>query len=118
MGDRIRQLEEALENSHGSSHPHLRPDLLLIRSPLELYNDAQTGHSLTSPYFGNQGAITDEDQGLADDVAWTQYPQVKFHRIMALKFLNLRCFNSPTEGSRLISILMSFLPWLKDQRNW
>ena len=45
MGDRIRELETALEalqmRYEGTPHPLLRQELLQVKSSLELYGDAQ-----------------------------------------------------------------------------
>jgi len=43
MGDRIRQLEEALQSSCSDSHPLLASELLSIKSALTLYGETQTG---------------------------------------------------------------------------
>ncbi|TFY79464.1 hypothetical protein EWM64_g4544, partial [Hericium alpestre] len=43
MSDRIRQLEDAVQHSLGFSHPLLSPELLHVKSTLELYNGVVHG---------------------------------------------------------------------------
>ena len=78
MGDRIRHLEEALESLQrtSTSEPHalLRPELLLIKSSLELYGVAQTHHTTAPPgrgIFDSESTprtdSTSDDRPFADD---------------------------------------------------
>lgn len=81
MGERIRNLEEALESvqakSSSSMHPLLQPELLLVKNSLELYGS-------DTPAVRPPTTLDEEVKGgtITSDRLYVDQPEVRTHHVV------------------------------------
>lgn len=68
MSEHIRRLEEALEASgSGDSHPLLQPDMLNVKSTMELYGVTQSKNGSTSTPVSSERTFDQDPVSMGDD---------------------------------------------------